>query len=469
MISSHQFSHYLSLLHHPDQRQRIDALQDMFFLLLRGELLHPNQWEQLIPVLITNIAYSNDDTLRRWGYQVGTFSINNNQLLVNHCISNIAKEKDAENRSWIAALLSKNLPKESFYKVLSQNDHRLTHENIALATYLFTDYSTVNVRSVFKNSDPLSLMWLASIGAYKNIADHNKREVIITPKELSELTSATDNDEVLKHVMYAFFLQKSFDIQELQFSPFEHDKMGNQQKKWFFSLIWKDSEFFFENIDYFRELLSEKHLFQCINPEVRIGLARGLAGSKFSKKISNNILEWYSHEDRPSILYYLLKYFRRYQDLSDDYKEIVEYQRENGQDTLKELVCVHETGKEKNIQSGAKQINLFYITLKGSENMEVKIDKAMQVNNFEGNNNQASFELRTEDLEVFKSELKHVMQQCSDDEREELAEAIAALNKRDEGGFKAALKRVTEFGSNIFSNVTANILVAYMRANGIIP
>ena len=101
--------------------------------------------------------------------------------------------------------------------------------------------------------------------------------------------------------------------------------------------------------------------------------------------------------------------------------------------------------------------------------MEVKIDKAMQVNNFEGNNNQASFELRTEDLEVFKSELKHVMQQCSDDEREELAEAIAALNKRDEGGFKAALKRVTEFGSNIFSNVTANILVAYMRANGIIP
>lgn len=469
MISSHQFSHYLRLLQHPDQRQRIDALQDMFFLLLRGELLHPNQWERLIPVLVTNIAYSNDDTLRRWGYQVGSFSINNNQLLVDYCISNFDKEKDAENRSWIAALLSKNLPKESFYKVLSQNDHRLTHENIALATYLFTDYSTVNVRSVLKNSDPLSLMWLASIGAYKNIADHNNREVIITPKELSELTSATGNDEVLKHVMYAFFLQKSFNIQELQFSPFEHDKMGNQQKKWFFSLIWKDSEFFFKNIDYFRVLLSEKHLFQCINPEVRIGLARGLAGSKFSKEISNNILEWYSHEDRPSILYYLLKYFQRYQYFSDDYKEIVAYQREKGQDTLKELVSDHEKGEVESIQSGVEQINKFYIISIGDIIMNINIDNAMQVNNFEGNNNKASLELKTENLEVFESELKRVMRQCNDDEKKELEVAIAALNKRDNEGFKAALKRVVELGSNIFSNITADILVAYMRANGIIP
>lgn len=330
MIDSQEFTHYLSLLNHPDQRQRVDALQDMFFLLLNRRRFHPDQWERLIPVLVEQISSGTDATLRRWAYQVGTFSSNNNRLLLDYCIYHFDKETDPENRSWIAAFLSKNLTKEGFYKVLSEKDHGLTQENIALATYLFADYDKISVREVLRRSDPLSLMWIASIGAYKNIAVHNRREIMITQKDLTRLTGETDNDEVLKHVMYAFFLQKSFCVKELLFSPFEYEKMGNQQKKWFFSLIWKDSKFIAENIDYFRELLSEQHLFRSINPEVRIGLARGLSGSVFSKDLTDNIMEWYSHEDSPSVLYYLLKYFQRYQELSGDYREAVEYQKKNG-------------------------------------------------------------------------------------------------------------------------------------------
>lgn len=469
MINSRQFLHYIRLLRHPDTRQRIDTLQDMFFLLLRGELLHPNQWEQLIPILVSNIAYSNDDTLRRWGYQVGTFSINNNKLLVDYCINNLGKESDPENRSWMVALLSKNLPKQEFHKVLSENDHRLTYENISLATYLFTDYSTVNVSRALKKSDPLSLMWIASIGAYKNIAHHNKREELVTPNDLSKLTGETNDDEVLKHVMYAFFLQETFNIHELQFSPFDYEKMGSQQKKWFFSLIWKDDNFLLDNIDFFRSLLSEKHLFCEIGPEIRIGLARGLADSRFSKEISNSIIEWYSHEDSQSVLYYLLKYFQQYQHLSEQYKEIVEFQRENGREPLKELISVNE----KSIIVPNEAELLFQRILKGDGKMEIKIENSGQgqVNVFDGNNNQAIYTTSgTIKWESIKDELEEILQKCKDDEKKhELEEAMNALAERDESKFMAALRRVVQFGSDVFSNVTANVLIAYMRANGIIP
>jgi len=308
-------------------------------------------------------------------------------------------------------------------------------------------------------------MWLASIGAYKNIAFHNKRREIITPSDLSKLTGETDNDEVLKHVMYAFFLQDSFNIRDLHFSPFEYDRMGNQQKKWFFSLIWRDNEFLQGNIDYFRELLSEKHLFHGINPEVRIGLARGLATSKFTKELSYSIIEWYSHEDKPSVLYYLLKHFQQFQSLSEGYKEIVEYQSEYGQEPFKELISVHE---KLYVQSEEK--HSLNISFRGSKEMEVKLGNATQVNIFEGNNNQVIYnESGMTKWETMENELKEIMQKCKDDEKQRLQDAIDALGKRDESGFKAALKRVVEVGSNIFSNVTANVLVAYMRANGIIP
>lgn len=116
MINSHYFAHYLKLLSHPDQRQRVDALQDLFFQLLHGELLHPNQWEILIPILVSSLPNDRDATSRRWKYQVGSFSFNNNKILVDYCHNNIDKEPDAENRTWMVAILAKNLSEKNFYR-----------------------------------------------------------------------------------------------------------------------------------------------------------------------------------------------------------------------------------------------------------------------------------------------------------------------------------------------------------------
>lgn len=101
--------------------------------------------------------------------------------------------------------------------------------------------------------------------------------------------------------------------------------------------------------------------------------------------------------------------------------------------------------------------------------MEVKIE-SKQTNIFEGNNNQAFYtESGMLSWDNFKSELEDIMQKCNDAEKHELIQAMDALKKKkDESKFKAALKQVVKIGSDIFSNVSAAMLVEYMRTNGIL-
>jgi len=323
------YNHFLALLSQENVRLKTDVLQNLFFLLLSGKKLHPEQWERLLPVLVWNASNNTSDDLRRWAYQVGIFSRIKNGLLVNFCKNNLEKDKNKLNRTWIIAILANNLSNNEFYEIIGKSNHGLSEENIDVAKYLFFEQARLNYTDVLKRSDPLSLMWLASIGAYKNIATINQKESIISSLELSQLTDSTDNDEALKHAMYAFYLQDTFNIDELPFSPYAYNKMGEQQKKWFFTLIWKDTNFIARNIDFVKEILGKKHLSSLCGDageEVRIGIARGLAHSEYVKEISDEVIDWYSHCDTQSALYHLLKYININRNHNVVFDEIINYQ-----------------------------------------------------------------------------------------------------------------------------------------------
>lgn len=352
LLNNSLFSHYLRLLSHYNERQRTDCLQDLFFYLLKGGLLHPNQWKILIPQLIKNMDQTCDATLRRWAYQVASFSIKEPSL-THFLINNIQKEKNNENCSWIVAILSKNLSKKELDGVLSKKSIDLSTEHIMLSSYLYSESSPFDPRSIINSGDPLSLMWIASIGAYKRIAEFTKKYPIVSSEELSLLTSETDNDEVLKHVMYAFSLQERFKIDELRFNPSDYKKMGNQQKKWFFTLMWKDKDFLAANIDLFREVLSERHLFIELDDEVRIGIARGMEKSPFIPELAPYIVNRYSHEQTPSSQNLLLRHMIKNQDEYGDYRDIIEYQKINGDESIRELILV-ENGDKLNEENKTK-------------------------------------------------------------------------------------------------------------------
>jgi hypothetical protein len=485
MLSHSQFSHYLNILLSLKQgdRQKIDVLQDLFFLLLKGEHLHPDQWEKLIFILVEIVSSSSDDTLRRWAYQVGTLSLGNNRVFVEFCTKNFDKESNLENRSWVAAILSRNLPANQFYNILNKSDHKLTNDNLLFSTSLFSKTTIVNFKDVLRESDPLSLIWLANIGAYKNIAERNKQNPFVTPTELSILTAETDNDEVLKHVMYAFYLQNTFSVTDLLFCTEDYSKMGNQQKKWYFSLIWKDSNFLMSNIDYFRELLSDKHLFHEINEEVRIGLARGLESSKYTPDISRQLLDWYSHEDTPSTLYYLLKYFQKHQNKFKEYKEIIEYQKKHGDSHLKELILLNDVPeqiyntKSLLINSSKDFEDESIQTLTNNRNRDVTVVKIenisanqVQFNEIKRGNAQAIMTSLVEpNYEGIRSEVENLKVQCSKEVKTILEDAIGAAIENDESKLKKTLKTVLSIGKNVFESVATECTVAYLRAIGFMP
>ena len=340
-INNQLFLHYLGLLSHPDERQRTDCLQDLFFFLLKGGLIHPNQWRDITPALMRNMDPQCDATLRRWSYQVASFCLSDPSL-IEFLVNNIEREENSENRSWIVAILSRNLSHNDLEKTLRKKDIGLSSEQIMLSSYLYSDAAPFDPKQIINSGDPLSLMWIASIGAYKNIAEAAKKDPIVSSRELSLLTSSTDNDEVLKHVMYAFNLQKSFTVNELLFDPSDYKSMGDQQKKWFFTLIWKDPIFLKKNIDLFRDILSDRHLFVELNNEVRIGIARGLESGPFLLELAPLIANWYSHEQTPSSQNMLLKHMLKNSNKYDDYKSIIEYQKLNGDASIKELIRVEQ-------------------------------------------------------------------------------------------------------------------------------
>ena len=73
------------------------------------------------------------------------------------------------------------------------------------------------------------------------------------------------------------------------------------------------------------------------------------------------------------------------------------------------------------------------------------------------------------DWEVIEVELLKVLNEFSSDTVNASSEAREALEYKSESKLKVVLKKIVDTGADVFTKVTAEFLVAYMRANGILP
>lgn len=71
--------------------------------------------------------------------------------------------------------------------------------------------------------------------------------------------------------------------------------------------------------------------------------------------------------------------------------------------------------------------------------------------------------------EEFIRELEHLKENAEKEEKTELDCAIEAIRKNDSNRLSASLKKISGFIVNTASNVTANVIITYMKFNGIIP
>lgn len=326
LFAKQPFSYYVSLLNMSDNRTIIVGLQEIFFNLKRGYILTRYQRRILEPLIVAIISRNSDARVRRWAYMVGSFCFN--KELVRVSLEQLEKEADFENRTWIISILAYNLDEEVFNKTVLRLNHGLSEENIKLSTYLFANnykyrIGSDDIRKAIKRNDKISLFWIGSIAAYNDLAKLRRKEMIIPNDVISDLTNH-DDDEILKHIMYAYSFRNRFSVKdELKFDYYDYENMKPHHKKWFLTAIWKDKKFIQNNIEYVRKILEPKHLFVKCDKRVREGLARGLSEYEFDNSLVRDVLEWLSYETETSVLHFLWLYIIKCKDLCKEYKEVI--------------------------------------------------------------------------------------------------------------------------------------------------
>lgn len=341
LFAKHSFSYYVSLLKNSDNRTIIVGLQEIFFNLKKGYVLTRYQRRILEPLIIEIISNNNDTRVRRWAYMVGAFCIN--EELVRVSLERLEQEDDFENRTWIMSILAYNLKEEDFNRYILRLNHGLSEENIKLSTYLFSNnykyrITSDDVHKAINKNDKISLFWIGSIAAYTDLAKLRRKEILIPDDVISDLTNH-DDDEILKHIMYAYSFKKRFSVKdELKFDYYNYENMQLHHKKWFLTAIWKDKKFIQNNIEYVKEILAPNHLFLKCDKRVREGLARGLSEYEFDKLLVRSVLEWISYETEISVLYFLWLYIIKCQDFCKEYKEIISEELMHGDQISKNAI-----------------------------------------------------------------------------------------------------------------------------------
>ncbi len=359
IFDSKSFTYYISLLNVQDSRTIIVGLQEIFFRLKMGYILSRYQRRLLEPLIIRLISQSQDTRVRHWAYMVGAFCIN--EELVQVSKMQLEKETDFENRTWIMALLSVNLDDAEFNKEVLRLNHGLTEENIKLAIYLFTNSTKYRitdneVKKIAEKNDKISLFWIGSIAAYSDLAQIRRKEIIIPENLIYDLTNHED-DEVLKHIMYAYSFKKRFSVKkELNFNYYDYSHMQPHHKKWFLTAIWKDKKFIRNNPEYIREILEPRHLFLNCDKRVREGLARGLSEYEFDPFLVRSILEWISYENETSVLHFLLLYVLKWKDLCKEYQKIVNDELSYGREAEESIINTFNIGRITNTKKVDKHL-----------------------------------------------------------------------------------------------------------------
>lgn len=388
ILDKHSFLYYYTFMNMEDNRIIIVALQEVFMRLQSGAILLRSERKQLEPMLVKIIKSNTDSRVRRWAYMVGSFCFN--PELVKVSIERLSSESDLENRTWIVALLAFNLPEEEFNKLIYKMDHGLTEENIRLAIYLFCDnskfkISRTDVPAIMDRNNKISLFWLGSIAAYSELANRRKKEPIVTNDILSDLTNHED-DEVLKHVMYAYSFKSDFSVEEdFKFDYYDFMRMAPHHKKWFLTTVMTDTKFIKNNPEFVEAILDPKHLFNYCDKRIREGLARGLTRCPYVERFAYRIAEWATIETEASVNHFLMQYIVKWKDRCDDFMEIVNDELLCGDNVTKSMIYKYSGGKEflsgleekeRITMDSERQICVLVVTANKIETEAVLNDKA---------------------------------------------------------------------------------------------
>lgn len=102
--------------------------------------------------------------------------------------------------------------------------------------------------------------------------------------------------------------------------------------------------------------------------------------------------------------------------------------------------------------------NTMGITINGNVN---------NVTNFEENGMQINVYGYSENFNLIYNDLEKLKSFANDEEKREISNAQQCITEKDENKLIKSLKKLTPFIGRVASSVTASVIVAYMKAKGL--
>ncbi len=90
------------------------------------------------------------------------------------------------------------------------------------------------------------------------------------------------------------------------------------------------------------------------------------------------------------------------------------------------------------------------------------------ITNFEENGIQTNVYSSSGNFNLIYNDLEKLKSFANDEEKREIANAQQCITDKDENKLIKALKKLKPFIGRVASSVTASVIVAYMRENGLI-
>lgn len=88
--------------------------------------------------------------------------------------------------------------------------------------------------------------------------------------------------------------------------------------------------------------------------------------------------------------------------------------------------------------------------------------------NFEENGVQINIFGSPQNINLLYNDLEHLKSLANDNEMKEIISAQNSINEKNESKLLESLKKLVPFIGRVASSVTANVIVSYMRAKGLI-
>ena len=256
------------------------ALQNLITKLEYGQRMNNVCSKDLCAVLY-DVVQNDDYKIRKWAYHLIVYK--QNRALVNRCIHNLKSgfEKDAENISWILAIVSRSYNSDMLHELYKKcPDTKISQQTYTLCSTLFSSNSNMlnaqEINHIVDGEDFLSKMWLTKVfGCNYNRQKKRDYSNLINANVMNSLLQDTS---IQRYALWAFSTLEKVNVKVIEINPYDAKKLPSKSLAWYYTGLFKDENYIQKNVDHIINILEDFLIYPQV---VQMGILRGICSAHY--------------------------------------------------------------------------------------------------------------------------------------------------------------------------------------------